>query len=74
MPRFLAEVKWPLPVAYSDGLKEYFGVDAFPTVIILDRDGKTVFRVAGFPEEGYVDALTAAIHSAAGPPKNSPGD
>jgi thiol-disulfide isomerase/thioredoxin len=74
VPRFLAEVKWPLPVAYSDGLKEYFGVDAFPTVIILDRDGKTVFRVAGFPEEGYVDALTAAIHSAAGPPKNSPGD
>ena len=74
VPRFLAGVKWGFPVAYSDGLKEYLGVDAFPTVIILDRDGKTVFRVAGFPETGYVDALTAAIHSAAGPPKASSGD
>ncbi len=73
VPRFLAGVKWGFPVAYSDGLKEYLGVDAFPTVIILDRDGKTVFRVEGFPETGFVDALTAAIHSAAGPPKASSG-
>jgi thiol-disulfide isomerase/thioredoxin len=74
VPSFLARVKWELPFAYSNGLKEYLGVDAFPTVIILDRDGKTVFRVAGFPEEGYVDALTAAIRSTAGPPKNPHGD
>jgi thiol-disulfide isomerase/thioredoxin len=74
VPRYLARVKWELPVAYSNGLKEYLGVDAFPTVIILDRDGKTVFRVAGFPEEGYLETLTAAIHSVAGPPKDSHGD
>jgi thiol-disulfide isomerase/thioredoxin len=73
VPPFLAGVKWILPVAYSDGLKEYFGVDAFPTVIILDHDGKTVFRVEGFPEQGYVDELTAAINSAAGPPKTASG-
>jgi thiol-disulfide isomerase/thioredoxin len=73
VPPFLANVRWVLPVAYSDGLKEYFGVDAFPTVIILDRNGTTVFRVEGFPEQGYVDALTAAIHSAAAAPRNPSG-
>ena len=67
VPRFLSRMRWDLPVAYSNGLKEFLGVDAFPTVIILDRDGKTIFRVAGFPETGYIDTLTAAIHSAAGP-------
>ena len=74
VPSFLAGVKWVLPIAYSDGLKEYFGVDAFPTVIILDRNGKTVFRVEGFPEQGYVDALNAAIHSAVGTTKAPSGE
>jgi len=73
VPRFLARVKWDLPVAYSNGLKEYLGVNAFPTVIILDRDGKTVFRVEGFPEDGYAEALVTAIQSVAGPPQDSHG-
>ena len=69
VPRFLSRMKWDLQVGYSNGLKEFLGVDAFPTVIILDRDGKTVFLRGGISENGYIDALSAAIKSAAGPPK-----
>jgi thiol-disulfide isomerase/thioredoxin len=70
VPRFLSRMRWELPVAYSNGLKEFLRVDAFPTVIIPDRDGKTIFRVPGFPETGYIDALTTAVEKTISSSKN----
>jgi thioredoxin-related protein len=64
VPLFVAREKWDVPTVYSDGLGKFLGVNALPTVIILDRNGKIVYRVAGFPEQGFAESLTDAIQAA----------
>ena len=42
-----AEVK-----AHNEALAKAFGVQYFPTVLIIDGDGKVLDKVVGFPEGG----------------------
>jgi len=66
VPPFVAKQNWSVPVIYADGLDDFMKVDSLPTVVILGRSGSIVYRVGGFPPDGFAESLTAAIQSALG--------
>lgn len=61
VPTFVSEVKWELPLVFSDGLGKFLGVSALPTVIILDPAGRVTYNASGFPETGFKDVIEAAL-------------
>jgi len=67
VPVFISEVKWELPLVFSDGLGKFLSVNALPTVIILDRGGKVVYNAAGFLENGFSESVENALHRALAP-------
>jgi len=58
---YLAERKPRSSEVFADGLEELFGVDSFPTVLILDHTGKVVFRANGFDPDTIEQELSDAI-------------
>jgi thioredoxin-related protein len=62
---YLAERKPRSNEVFADGLDELFGVESFPTVLILDHAGKVVFRANGFDPETIEQELGDAIKQAA---------
>jgi thiol-disulfide isomerase/thioredoxin len=60
---FVKREKWNLPIVYADGLDSFMKVEALPTVVILDREGKIAYRVDGFLPDGFQENLTAAIQA-----------
>ena len=62
---YLAERKPRSNEVFADGLEELFAVDSFPTVLIVDRGGKVVFRANGFDPETIEQELGEAIRQAA---------
>jgi thiol-disulfide isomerase/thioredoxin len=60
---FLAREKWKVPVAFADGLDEFLKVETLPTVLIIDRKGKIVYRVGGFTPDTFSEELTTAIQA-----------
>jgi thiol-disulfide isomerase/thioredoxin len=65
---FVAHEKWTVPVAFADGLDDFLKVETLPTVIIIDRKGKIVYRVSGFTPDSFSEELTTAIQTAMNPP------
>ena len=63
---YLAERKPHSNEVFADGLEELFGVESFPTVLILDRAGKVVFRANGFDPETIEQELGDAVRQAVG--------
>jgi thiol-disulfide isomerase/thioredoxin len=63
---FLQRVKWDIPTAFADGLDDFLGVGSLPTVIVLDREGKIVYRVAGLDLNKFSTSLNTALQNAAG--------
>ena len=61
---FLARVKWDVTAVYADGLDEFLKVASLPTVLILGRDGKIVYRVSGYSPAGFPESLNVAIQAA----------
>lgn len=61
---YLAQRKPHSTELFSDGLAEVFGVQAFPTLVILDRSGKVVFRANGFDPNTIEHELDTAIQRA----------
>jgi thiol-disulfide isomerase/thioredoxin len=61
VPPYLAEEKPRVPVLFADGLERLFAVNSFPTVIVLDREGKIAYRSEGFGDEKFEEQLTAAV-------------
>jgi thiol-disulfide isomerase/thioredoxin len=59
---YLDEVKPRIAVVFADGLDTFFRVDAFPTVIVLDRSGKIAYRSDGFGDSAFTENLSAAVH------------
>jgi len=57
VPAFLKEVQWTTPVAYAQGLDRLLGVQALPTLVIFDRNGRVVFRLEGLDFERFVETL-----------------
>jgi len=66
---YLAERKPRSNEVFADGLDELFGVDSFPTVLIVDHAGKVVFRANGFDPETIEQELGEAIQQAVGTTK-----
>jgi thiol-disulfide isomerase/thioredoxin len=62
---YLADRKPHSTEVFSDGLDELFGVAAFPTLVILDRSGRVVFRQSGFDPRTVERDLDVAIQKAA---------
>jgi thiol-disulfide isomerase/thioredoxin len=58
---YLAERKPRSSEVFADGLAELFGVDSFPTVLVLDHAGKVVFRANGFDPDTIEGELREAI-------------
>ncbi|MBI3668946.1 MAG: redoxin family protein [Acidobacteria bacterium] len=61
---FLDREKMRATVVFSDGLGLLLDIKAYPTIIVLDATGKIVYRSQGFAPEGFVEALSGAIHRA----------
>ena len=75
VPPYVKEVKPQTTVVFADGLDRLFAVNSFPTVVIIDREGKIVYRAEGYGEDSFQQSLTAAIHQALEPAtaSNKPG-
>jgi thiol-disulfide isomerase/thioredoxin len=67
VPPYVKEVKPQTTVVFADGLDRLFAVNSFPTVVIIDREGKIVYRAEGYGEDNFQQSLTAAIHLALEP-------
>jgi thiol-disulfide isomerase/thioredoxin len=63
---YLAEMKPRTTVVFADGLDRVYAVNSFPTVLVIDRGGKIVYRAEGYGEDSFEQALTAAIRGALG--------
>ncbi len=61
VPAYLAESKLHTAVVFADGLDRLFGVNSFPTVVVIDRDGKIAYRANGFSPDAFEQELTAAV-------------
>ena len=64
---YVKETKPQMTVVFADGLDRLFAINAFPTVVIIDRSGKIVYRAEGYDEEGFQKSLVSAIHQALSP-------
>jgi thiol-disulfide isomerase/thioredoxin len=67
VPTYVKEVKPQTTVVFADGLDRLFGINSFPTVVIIDRDGKIAYRTEGYGEDTFQQSLTTAIHQALEP-------
>jgi thiol-disulfide isomerase/thioredoxin len=64
VPPYLQDVKPRTTVVFADGLDRVFAVNSFPTVVVIDRAGKIVYRAEGYGEDTFEQALTEAIREA----------
>ena len=72
---FLAEERPKTAVLFADGLDRLLSVNAYPTTVILDREGKVAYRSDGFDpdeiERVLTDAITRVAHPTASPAPDS---
>ena len=61
---FLEEQKVEGTTVFADGLDQAFHVESIPTVIVLDRAGKVVYRTQGYAPDDFVDAASGAVTKA----------
>jgi len=61
---YLEEQKIEGIAVFADGLNQALHIESIPTVIILDRAGKVVYRAEGYAPEGFVDAASVGITKA----------
>src|SRR5689334_10170592 len=61
---YLQKDKIATEVVFADGLDRLFSVDSFPTVIVIDRQGKIAFRSDGFQPDTFEHDLSLAVHRA----------
>jgi thiol-disulfide isomerase/thioredoxin len=64
---YLEEAKPKTAVVFADGLDRLFAISAFPTVVVLDRTGKIVYRTEGFDPMSFEESLRDAIKQALPP-------
>jgi thiol-disulfide isomerase/thioredoxin len=72
VPPYLEEEKLRTTVVYADGLERFFSVNSFPTVLIIDRTGKIVYRTDGFGPDTFEQDLTAAVRRTINPSEPAP--
>ena len=63
---YVKETKPQMTVVFADGLDRLLSINSFPTIVILDRSGKIVYRAEGYDEEASQKSLVSAINEALG--------
>ena len=63
---YVKETKPQMTVVFADGLDRLLSINSFPTIVILDRSGKIVYRAEGYDEKGSQKNLVSAIQGALG--------
>jgi thiol-disulfide isomerase/thioredoxin len=63
---YVKETKPQMTVVFADGLDRLLAINSFPTIVIIDRTGKIVYRAEGYDEDGSQKNLISAIHEALG--------
>ncbi|MFI5056846.1 MAG: thioredoxin domain-containing protein [Candidatus Acidiferrales bacterium] len=66
VPPYLKEEKPKTTVVFADGLDRLLAVYTFPTLIVLDRDGKIAYRGEGFDPDNVENNLSDAIRRTLG--------
>src|SRR5690348_2088251 len=61
---YLQKDKVTTEVVFADGLDLLFSVNSFPTVTVIDREGKIAFRSDGFQPDTFERDLSAAARRA----------
>lgn len=61
---YLEREKVKTPVVFADGLERFFSVSILPTLLVLDRDGRIIYRGEGFTADTLEKELSAAIERA----------
>ena len=61
---FLADVHWPGPVWFEDGLSQALQIATIPTIIVTDRHGRIFSRMNGFTPARFVQTLTQRVQDA----------
>ena len=69
---YLQEEKMRTTVVFADGLDSLFGVNSYPTVVVIDRTGKIAYRSEGFEEGSFEPHLAAAVNQALQPQAGAP--
>ncbi|HMD10615.1 MAG TPA: thioredoxin domain-containing protein [Candidatus Acidoferrum sp.] len=64
VPPYLQEVKPRTTIVFADGLDTLLSVNSFPTVVILDRQGKIAYRAEGFDPDDVETELSNAVRNA----------
>ncbi len=64
VPPYLLEEKPRTTVVFADGLETLLAVNSFPTVVILDRQGKIAYRAEGFDPDDVETELANAVRHA----------
>lgn len=62
----LEKEKLRTPTAFEDGLRKFFGANGLPTVIVLDREGRVLYRGEGFAPANLEKEVAAAIERGLG--------
>ena len=65
---FLQDQKLGGTLVFADGVGQAFHVESIPTVLVLDRAGKIVYRTQGFAPDSFADLASAAITKASSSP------
>jgi thiol-disulfide isomerase/thioredoxin len=68
---YIKETKPQMTVVFADGLERLLNINSFPTIVIIDRSGKIIYRAEGYDEEDSQKSLVSAIHQALGQPSVS---
>jgi thiol-disulfide isomerase/thioredoxin len=63
---YIKETKPQMTVVFADGLDHLLAINSFPTIVIIDRSGKIIYRAEGYDEEGSQKSLVSAINQALG--------
>jgi thiol-disulfide isomerase/thioredoxin len=61
---YLQAEKTQTAVVFADGLERALAVNAFPTIVILDRTGKIIYRAEGYSDASFEGQLAAAVQAA----------
>jgi thiol-disulfide isomerase/thioredoxin len=67
VPPYVKDMKPRTTLVFADGLERLFAINSFPTVVVVDRAGKIVYRAEGYGEDAFEQTLAAAVNHALSP-------
>jgi thiol-disulfide isomerase/thioredoxin len=72
VPPYVKDLKPRSTLVFADGLDRLFAINSFPTVVVVDRSGKIVYRAEGYGEDTFEQALSTAVNQALAGPTPAP--